>query len=53
MSQNLQMQLTGSLKMKDDFKLSDEKLIALFQSGDINAYNELVDRYKERLFYSN
>jgi len=36
--------------MKDDFKLSDEKLIALFQSGDINAYNELVDRYKERLF---
>tara|TARA_B100001113_G_scaffold68832_1_gene53242 strand:- start:15649 stop:16248 length:600 start_codon:yes stop_codon:yes gene_type:complete len=44
------MQLTGSLKMKDDFKLSDEKLIALFQSGDINAYNELVDRYKERLF---
>ena len=50
MSQNLQMQLTGSLKMKDDFKLSDEKLIALFQSGDINAYNELVDRYKERLF---
>ena len=50
MSQNLQMQLTGSLKMKDDFKLSDEKLIALFQSGDMNAYNELVDRYKERLF---
>tara|TARA_B100000700_G_scaffold135637_1_gene151573 strand:- start:3827 stop:4402 length:576 start_codon:yes stop_codon:yes gene_type:complete len=36
--------------MKDDFKLSDEKLIALFQSGDINAYNELVERYKERLF---
>tara|TARA_Y100001960_G_scaffold333730_1_gene440594 strand:- start:5819 stop:6394 length:576 start_codon:yes stop_codon:yes gene_type:complete len=36
--------------MKDDFKLSDEKLIALFQSGDINAYNELVERYRERLF---
>jgi len=36
--------------MKDDFKLSDEKLIALFQSGDINAYNELVERYKDRLF---
>ena len=50
MSQNLQTQLTGSLNMKDDFKLSDEKLIALFQSGDINAYNELVERYKERLF---
>ena len=50
MSQNLQIQLTGSLNMKDDFKLSDEKLIALFQSGDINAYNELVERYKERLF---
>ena len=50
MSQNLQIQLTGSSNMKDDFKLSDEKLIALFQSGDINAYNELVERYKERLF---
>ena len=50
MSQNLQIQLTGSLNMKDDFKLSDEKLIALFQSGDINAYNELVERYSERLF---
>ena len=50
MSQNLQIQLTGSLNMKDDFKLSDEKLIALFQSGDINAYNELVERYRERLF---
>ena len=50
MSQNLQIQLTESLDMKDDFKLSDEKLIALFQSGDINAYNELVERYKERLF---
>lgn len=50
MSQNLQIQLTESLNMKDDFKLSDEKLIALFQSGDINAYNELVERYKERLF---
>ena len=50
MSQNLQTQLTGSLNMKDDFKLSDEKLIALFQSGDINAYNELVERYRERLF---
>ena len=31
-------------------KKSLEKLIALFQSGDINAYNELVERYKERLF---
>ena len=50
MSQNSQIQLTGSSNMKDDFKLSDEKLIALFQSGDINAYNELVERYKERLF---
>ena len=41
MSQNLQMQLTGSLKMKDDFKLSDEKLIALFQSGDIRLQTRL------------
>ena len=28
---------------------SDEKLILRFQEGDINAYNELVKRYKDRL----
>jgi len=36
--------------VKDKFKLSDEKLILRFQEGDINAYNELVKRYKDRLF---
>jgi RNA polymerase sigma-70 factor (ECF subfamily) len=35
--------------VKDKFKLSDEKLILRFQEGDINAYNELVKRYKDRL----
>ena len=33
----------------DKFKYSDEKLILRFQEGDINAYNELVKRYKDRL----
>ena len=35
--------------MNDKFKFSDEKLILRFQEGDINAYNELVKRYKDRL----
>ena len=49
MRQNLQILSTESLKVKDKFKLSDEKLILRFQEGDINAYNELVKRYKDRL----
>ena len=49
MRQNLQILSTGSSKVKDKFKLSDEKLILRFQEGDINAYNELVKRYKDRL----
>ena len=49
MKQNLQILSTESLKVKDKFKLSDEKLILRFQEGDINAYNELVKRYKDRL----
>tara|TARA_B100000482_G_scaffold39294_1_gene25086 strand:- start:720 stop:1289 length:570 start_codon:yes stop_codon:yes gene_type:complete len=36
--------------VNDKFKFSDEKLILRFQEGDINAYNELVKRYKDRLF---
>jgi len=32
-----------------NYQLSDEKLIKEFQNGDINAYNELVKRYKDRL----
>ena len=50
MTQNLQILSTESSKMKDKFKFSDEKLILRFQEGDINAYNELVKRYKDRLF---
>lgn len=49
MRQNLQILSTESSKVKDKFKLSDEKLILRFQEGDINAYNELVNRYKDRL----
>ena len=50
MRQNLQILSTESSEVKDRFKLSDEKLILRFQEGDINAYNELVKRYKDRLF---
>ncbi len=49
MSQNLQTLLVGSSEMDNPFKLTDEKLIARFQDGDINAYNELVNRYKDKL----
>ena len=49
MRQNLQILLTESSDMNDKFKYSDEKLILRFQEGDINAYNELVKRYKDRL----
>ena len=49
MRQNLQILSTESSKVKDKFKLSDEKIILRFQEGDINAYNELVKRYKDRL----
>ena len=31
-------------------KLSDEKIMKLFQLGDNNCYTELVSRYKDRLF---
>ena len=49
MRQNLQTLSTESSEMNDKFKYSDEKLILRFQEGDINAYNELVKRYKDRL----
>ena len=49
MRQNLQTLSTESFDMNDKFKYSDEKLILRFQEGDINAYNELVKRYKDRL----
>ena len=49
MRQNLQTLSTESSDMNDIFIYSDEKLILRFQEGDINAYNELVKRYKDRL----
>jgi len=49
MRQNLQILSTEPSDMNDKFKYSDEKLILRFQEGDINAYNELVKRYKDRL----
>jgi len=49
MNQNLQTLSVESSDMNNPFKLTDEKLIARFQDGDINAYNELVKRYKDRL----
>ena len=49
MSQNLQTLSVESSEMDNPFKLTDEKLIARFQDGDINAYNELVNRYKDKL----
>ena len=49
MRQNLQTLSTEHSDMNDKFKFSDEKLILRFQEGDINAYNELVIRYKDRL----
>ena len=49
MSQNLQTLSVESSKMDNPFKLTDEKLIARFQDGDVNAYNELVNRYKDKL----
>ena len=33
----------------NNYKLSDEILIKKFQNGDVNAYNEIVYRYKDRL----
>ncbi|MCD6204325.1 MAG: sigma-70 family RNA polymerase sigma factor [Candidatus Marinimicrobia bacterium] len=35
--------------MKDSYKISDEVLIRRFQSGDENAFEEIVHRYKNRL----
>ena len=49
MNQNLQTLSVESSKMDNPFKLTDEKLIARFQDGDVNAYNELVNRYKDKL----
>lgn len=33
----------------DRFKMTDEELMHMFQDGDESAFNELVDRYKNKL----
>jgi len=35
--------------MKDSFKVTDEELIRRFQAGDETAFEEIVNRYKNRL----
>ncbi len=40
------MQLDNS---QNRFIYSDEQLMSLFESGDVNAYIELVNRYKDKL----
>ena len=34
----------------NQFEFTDEQLIAKFQDGNVCAYTQLVERYKERLF---
>ena len=45
-SPNLSMQ---PLPMDNQFRYTDEELIARFQEGDEQAYVELVNRYRDRL----
>ena len=50
MNQNLSNFYSMSFqKMANQFQFTDEELMARFQSGDENAYNELVFRYRDRL----
>ena len=41
--------LSGKLLDHNKYRYSDEELISRFQSGDKNAYVELVNRYKDKL----
>ena len=41
--------LSGKLLDYNKYRYSDEELISRFQSGDKNAYVELVNRYKDKL----
>ena len=41
--------MAPSKEGKNNIKQTDEELIFLFQGGDIQAYNEIVARYKDRL----
>ena len=50
MRQNSYNSLVKSLdNVNNSFLYTDEDLISCFQSGDENAYTELVNRYKDRL----
>ena len=46
LSPNLSMQ---PLAMDNQFRYTDEELIARFQEGDEQAYTELVNRYRDKL----
>ena len=37
------------LAMDNQFRYTDEELIARFQEGDEQAYTELVNRYRDKL----
>lgn len=47
--QNSHISYLMSSKNKMSYKYTDENLILKFQQGDLNAYNELVNRYQNKL----
>jgi RNA polymerase sigma-70 factor (ECF subfamily) len=49
MNQQLQNLSTQPLTMDNQFRYTDEELIARFQDGDEQAYVELVNRYRNKL----
>ena len=50
MKQNYSILYSMSLdNQQSSFAYTDEQLISRFQSGDKNAYIELVNRYRDRL----
>jgi len=49
MNQQLQNLSTQLLTMDNQFRYTDEELIARFQDGDEQAYVELVNRYRDKL----
>ena len=36
--------------MNKDINITDEQLIKNFQNGDVNAFNQLVNKYKDRIY---
>nr|AGO87940.1 ECF subfamily RNA polymerase sigma-24 subunit [uncultured bacterium FPPZ_5C6] len=49
MNQQLQNLSIQPLEMDNQFRYTDEELIARFQEGDEQAYVELVNRYRDKL----